>query len=83
MLRYQLANGEDDLKNLEKLAYTYERGADDHQLSSGEKAKRVQQIGEQRQKLGKVMIQAKQALGMDVREKATFLSRPEDQEAQR
>ena len=43
----------------------------------------MQQIGEQRQKLGKVMIQAKQALGMDVREKATFLSRPEDQEAQR
>jgi hypothetical protein len=45
LLRYQLANGEDDLKNLEKLAYTYERGNDD-QLSSGEKAKRVQQIGE-------------------------------------
>jgi hypothetical protein len=83
LLRYQLANGEDDLKNLEKLAYTYERGGADDQLSSGERAKRVQQMGEQRQKLGKVMIQAKQALGMDVREKATFLSRPEDQEAQR
>ena len=46
LLRYQLANGEDDLKNLEKLAYTYERGGADDQLSSGERAKRVQQMGE-------------------------------------
>jgi hypothetical protein len=45
LIRYQLANGEDDLKNLEKLTYTYERGADE-QLSSSEKTKRVQQMGE-------------------------------------
>lgn len=60
LIRYQLANGEDDLKNLEKLTYTYERGAaGDEQLSSSEKTKRVQQMGEQRQKLAKVINQAK------------------------
>ena len=56
LIRYQLTNAEEDIKNLEKLAYSYENprpGQDE--LSSSEKTKKLQQIAELRVKLTKTM----------------------------
>ena len=68
MVRYQLTNAEDNLKNLEKLAYTYEnppRTGAEVDLNSSEKTRRLQQIAEMRAKMQKTIGQGKKALGLD------------------